>query len=321
MEKKTMVKKTLLNQTHSRPICYAYSQTLISAMPSKWKVARDVEIEEFKSIIPKIKEFVKNKVESLYPPKDMELLSKYNTTQNESCFWFTDRDEKDENGYIQSNSSKDIYANFDCDGYGRSYRYNSSGKEIGNLSIKDTIAIYFEEMVADGIDVMKYLFLSDWNKVNGVSKDYNGKRINSWTGEYRDLENSIEQYGKKFFTDNDVSLSVITPRSNHSCYERAVLVTPEEFELLSTWKNSLERIQLKWYKQAEEMKSLFKAYAEFIRTSKTLEQLVEKDPAFEHCRSKIVGTGTAVALSSVNSSLIDQCIAERQLQTGVSIAA
>ena len=49
-----MTKKTLLNQTHSRPICYAYSQTLVSAMPSKWKVARDVEIEEFKSIIPKI---------------------------------------------------------------------------------------------------------------------------------------------------------------------------------------------------------------------------------------------------------------------------
>ena len=316
-----MTKKTLLNQTHSRPICYAYSQTLVSAMPSKWKVARDIEIEEFKSIIPKIKEFVKNKVESLYPPKDMKLLSKYNATENESCFWFTDRDEKDENGYIQSNSSKDIYANFDCDGYGRSYRYNSSGKEIGNLSIKDTIAIYFEEMVADGIDVMKYLFLSDWNKVDGVSKDYNGKRINSWTGEYRDLENSIEEYGKKFFTDNDVSLSVITPRSNNSCYNRAILVTPEEFAFLSSWKNSLERIQLKWYKQAEEMKGLFKAYAEFIRTSKTLEQLIEKDPAFEHCRSKILGTGTAVALSAVNSSLIDQCIAERQLPTEVSLAA
>ena len=316
-----MTKKTLLNQTHSRPICYAYSQTLISAMPSKWKVARDVEIEEFESIIPKIKEFVKNKVESLYPPKDMELLSKYNATQNESCFWFTDRDEKDENGNIQRNSSKDIYANFDCDGYGLRYNYGSSGKEIGNLSIKDTIAIYFEEMVADGIDVMKYLFLSDWNKVKGISKDYNGKRISRYTGEYNDLERSIEQYGKKFFTDNDVALSVTTPRSNHSCYDRAILVTPEEFAFLSSWKNSLERIQLKWYKQAEEMKSLFKAYAEFIKTSKTLEQLIEKDPAFEHCRSKIVGTGTAVALSAVNSSLIDQCIAERQLPTEVSLAA
>jgi len=317
-----MTKKTLLNQTHSRPICYAYSQTLVSAMPSKWKVARDIEIEEFKSVIPKIKEFVKNKVESLYPPKDMELLSKYGTTRNESCFWFTDRDDaKNEDGNITRNSSKDIYANFDCQGYGRGYRYGSSDREIGNLSIKDIIAIYYEEMVADGIDVMKYLFLSDWNKVDGVSKDYNGKRINSWTGEYRDLERSIEEYGKKFFTDNDLSLSAITPRTSHSCYERAILVTPEEFTLLSTWKDAMERIHLKWYKQAEEMKSLFKAYAEFIKTSKTLEQLIEKDPAFEHCRSKIVGTGTAVALSSVNSSLINQCIAEKQLQTGVSLAA
>jgi len=316
-----MTKKTLLNQTHSRPICYAYSQTLVSAMPSKWKVARDIEIEEFKSIIPKIKEFVKNKVESLYPPKDMKILSQYDASRDESCFWFTDRDEKNKDGNITRNSSKDIYANFDCEGYGRSYRYGSSDREIGTLSIKDIIAIYYEEMVADGIDVMKYLFLSDWNKVDGISKDYNGKRINSWTGEYRDLERSIEQYGKKFFTDNDLSLSVITPRTNHSCYERAILVTPEEFALLSSWKNAIERIHLKWYKQAEEMKNMFKAYAEFIKTSKTLEQLIEKDPAFEHCRSKIVGTGTAVALSAVNSSLIDQCIAERQLQTGVSLAA
>ena len=316
-----MTKKTLLNQTHSRPICYAYSQTLVSTMPSKWKVARDIEIEEFKSIIPKIKEFVKNKLESLYPSKDMKVLSQYNATTNESCFWFTDRDEKNEDGNITRNSSKDIYANFDCDGYGLRYNYGSSGKEIGNLSIKDIIAIYYEEMVSDGIDVMKYLFLSDWNRVDGVSKDYNGKRISRYTGEYNDLERSIRNYGQKFFDDNDLSMSVITPRTNHSCYERAILVTPEEFALLSTWKNALERIQLKWHKQADEMKNMFKAYAELIRTSKTLEQLVEKDPAFEHCRSKIVGTGTAVALSAVNSSLIDQCIAERQLQTGVSIAA
>ena len=316
-----MTKKTLLNQTHSRPICYAYSQTLVSAMPSKWKVARDIEIEEFKSIIPKIKEFVKNKLESLYPQKDMEVLSKYDATRNESCFWFTDRDEKDENGNITRNSSKDIFANFDCEGYGRGYSYGSSDKEIGSLSIKDIIAIYYEEMVSDGIDVMKYLFLSDWNKVDGISIDYNGKRISRYTGEYDDLERSIKNYSKKFFDDNDVYLSATTPRTNHSCYERAILVTPEEFALLSTWKNALERIQLKWHKQADEMKNMFKAYAELIRTSKTLEQLVEKDPAFEHCRSKIVGTGTALALSSVNSSLIDQCIAERQLQTGVSIAA
>jgi len=316
-----MNKKVLLNQTHSRPICYAYSQTLVSAIPSKWKVARDIEIEEFKSIIPKIKEFVKNKVESLYPSKDMKVLSQYNATTNESCFWFTDRDEKDENGNIRRNSDKDIYANFDCEGYGRGYHYGSSNKEIGNLSTKDIIAIYYEEMVADGIDVMKYLFLSDWNKVDGISKDYNGKKINSWTDEFRGLRNSIDNYGKKFFTDNDIPFSAVTPNTNHSCYERAILVTPEEFALLSSWKNALERVHLKWHKQAEEMKNMFKAYAELIRTSKTLEQLVEKDPAFEHCRSKIVGTGTAVALSSVNSSLIDQCIAERQLQTEVSLVA
>ena len=34
---------------------------------------------------------------------------------------------------------------------------------------------------------MKYLFLSDWGKDNGgQSFDYNGKKINRWTKEYKD---------------------------------------------------------------------------------------------------------------------------------------
>ena len=63
------------------------------------------------------------------------------------------------------------------------------------------------------------------------------------------------------------------------------------------------------------------AYVEFIRNSRTLEKLIEKDPAFENCRHKIEGTGTALSLSSINSSLIDECIKNRVLNTDVSIAA
>ena len=58
-----MAAKIMLNQTHSRPICYAYAQELISSVPSKWKTARDEAIVDFKNIIPKIKGVVKNKIE------------------------------------------------------------------------------------------------------------------------------------------------------------------------------------------------------------------------------------------------------------------
>ena len=116
-----------------------------------------------------------------------------------------------------------------------------------------------------------------------------------------------------------MALTCITPRSQHSCYERAHLVTPEEYQLLYSWQDTLERVHLKWHKHREEMKEMFKAYAELIRTSKYLEQLIAKDPAFENIRHKITGTGTALALSGVNSSLIDECIAKRQLNDTVAV--
>ena len=310
-----MVAKTLpLNQTYSRPICYAYSQHLIAELPSKWKSARDEAIKEFKNTIPKIKELVKEKIGNLYPKGDLETLKKYELTNQESCFWFTDRDEKDDRGRTKK-TDRSIYANFDCEGYGSRYNYGSSNSsEIGNLSISDTIAIYFDDMVKDGIDVMKYLFLSDWGKDNnGQSFDYNGKKINRWTKEYKELEESIQAYSKKFFEENDMSMEFTMPNSNYSCYQRAHLVSEEQYQVLYSWTDAIERIQLKWHKQKDEMKAMFKAYAELIRTSKNLEQLVKKDSAFESCRSKIMGTGTAVALSSINSSLIDECIARRNI--------
>ena len=310
-----MVAKTLpLNQTYSRPICYAYSQHLIAGLPSKWKTARDEAIKEFKNTIPKIKELVKEKIGGLYPKEDLKTLKKYELTNQESCFWFTDRDEKDVQGRTKK-TDRSIYANFNCKGYGGHYNYGSSkSSEIGNLSKNDTIAIYFDDMVKEGVDVMKYLFLSDWGKDNsGQSFDYNGKKINRWTNEYKVLEKSIEAYSTKFFKENDMSMEFTMPNSNYSCYQRAHLVSEEQYQVLYSWTDAMETIQLKWHKQKEEMKAMFKAYAELIRTSKNLEQLVEKDSAFESCRSKIMGTGTAVALSSINSSLIDECIAKRNL--------
>jgi len=309
-----MATKTLpLNQTHSRPICYAYAQHLIAGLPSKWKTARDEAIKEFKNTIPKIKELVKEKINGLYPKEDLETLKKYELTNQESCFWFTDRNEKSNEGNIKV-TDRSIYANFNCKGYGDRYSYGSSKKEIGSLSTSDTIAIYFDDMVKDGIDVMKYLFLSDWGKDSGgQSFDYNNKKVNSWTSEYQALEKSIKAYGTKFFEDNDMGMEFTMPNSNYSCYQRAHLVSEEQYQVLYSWTNAMEVIQLKWHKQKEEMKTMFKAYAELIRTSKNLEQLVEKDSAFESCRSKIMGTGTALALSSINSSLIDECIAKRKI--------
>ena len=303
--------KTMLNQTMSRPILYAYAQEVIAKTPSKWLTGKKKKIEEFKECIPAIKETVRNKISSLYPKEELAVLKKYELTNQESCFWFTDREE-DTNRNARG-KERSIYANFKCEGYGRGYSYGSSdSNEIGNLSTKDTIALYFEDMVKDGVDVMKYLFMEDNDR-----RDYNGKRW-SWN-EHTKLKGDIDSYGKTFFEDNDMSMEFTMPNSNYSCYQRAHLVTPEEYQILLVWKDKLENIQLQWHKHYEEMKEKFKAYAELIRSSRNLESVVEVWSEAENVRHKIAGTGTAVALSNISQSVIEQDMLARQAADTVAV--
>ena len=303
--------KTMLNQTMSRPILYAYAQEMIAKTPSKWLTGKMEKIEEFKACIPVIKEMVRNKISGLYPKEELAVLKKYELTNQESCFWFTDRKKETEDRHHR-NDERSIYANFDCKGYGSRYRYGSSkSKEIGNLSTKDTIALYFEDMVKDGVDVMKYLFMEANDR-----QDYNGKRC-SWS-EQSALEKSIKSYGTKFFEDNDMSMEFTMPNSNYSCYQRAHLVTPEEYQILCVWSDKLESIQLQWHKHYEEMKEKFKHYAQLIRGSRTLEAVIEDWSEAENVRHKISGTGTAVALCTVGKSIIQQDMLARQAKDKVA---
>ena len=180
------------------------------------------------------------------------------------------------------------------------------------MSTKDTIALYFEDMVKDGVDVMKYLFMEANDR-----QDYNGKRC-SWS-EQSALEKSIKSYGTKFFEDNDMSMEFTMPNSNYSCYQRAHLVTPEEYKILCVWSDKLESIQLQWHKHYEEMKEKFKHYAQLIRGSRTLEAVIEDWSEAENVRHKISGTGTAVALCTVGKSIIQQDMLARQAKDKIAV--
>ena len=305
--------KTMLNQTVSRPILYAYAQEQIAKTPSKWLNEKNKKIQEFLACIPQIKEIVKNKIGNLYPKEELAILKKYELTNQESCFWFTDREEESKNRH-SSNKERSVYANFDCDGYGRGYSYGSSkNNEIGNLSRDDLIALYYEDMVANGIDVVKYKFVED----NGC--DYNGKKATTYHQEIRGIKEKIDGYQSKFFEDNNMSMEFTMPNSNYSCYQRAHLITPEEYQVFMIWNDKLEGIRLKWHKHYEEMKEKFKAYAELIRSSKTLEQVIDVWSEAENVRHKISGTGTALALSSISESVIQQDMAERKLADTVAV--
>ena len=300
--------KTMLNQTVSRPILYAYAQEQIAKTPSKWLGEKKKAIDEFLATIPKIKQIVKDKISTLTPQEDLDVLAKYDMTEQESCFWFTDTETENARQDKQS-----IYANFACDGYGRHYYYNSSKREVGNLSTDDLIAIYYEDMVANGIDVVKYKFVQDNNC------DYNGKRMNTYHKEIRDIRDKIDAYQQKFFDDTDLAMSFTVPRSSSSCHQRARIITSEQLAVFDDYLSKLERIRLKWHKHYEEMKEKFKAYAELIRSSKNLEQVIEVWSEAENVKHKITGTGTALALSSVSQSVIQQDMAERKLADTVAV--
>ena len=298
----------MLNQTVSRPILYAYAQEQIAKTPSKWLGEKKKAINEFLATIPKIKQIVTDKISNLTPQEDLDVLAKYDMTEQESCFWFTDTESKD-----ARQDKNSIYANFACNGYGNSYYYNSSRREVGNLSTDDLIAIYYEDMVANGIDVVKYKFVQD-NQC-----DYNGKRMDTYHKEVREISDKFDKYQSKFFEDNDMAMEFTMPNSNYSCYQRAHLITPEEYQIFMIWQDKLEGVRLKWYKHYNEMKEKFKAYAELIRSSKNLEQVIEVWSEAENVKHKITGTGTALALSSISESIIQQDMAERKLADTVAV--
>ena len=300
--------KTTLNQTMSRPILYEYAQEQIAKTPNKWAGETKKAIQEFLATLPKIKKIVTDKISTLTPQEDLDVLAKYDMTEQESCFWFTDTDTENARRDKQS-----IYANFSCKGYSNYYHYGSSKREVGNLSTDDLIALYYEDMVANGIDVVKYKFVQD------NDCDYNGKRMNTYHKEIRDIREKIDAYQKKFFDDNDLNMSFTVPKSNNSCHQRARLITSEQLAVFDDYLSKLERVHLKWHKHYEQMKEKFKAYAELIRSSKNLEQVVEVWSEAENVRHKITGTGTALALSSISESVIQQDMAERKLADTVAV--
>ena len=300
--------KTMLNQTMSRPILYEYAQEQIAKTPNKWAGETKKAIEEFLATIPKIKQIVTDKISTLTPQEDLDVLAKYDMTEQEYCFWFTDTETENARQDKQS-----IYANFSCKGYSNYYHYGSSKREVGNLSTDDLIALYYEDMVANGIDVVKYKFVKD------NDCDYNGKRMNTYHKEIRDIRDKIDAYQQKFFEDNDLAMSFTVPRSQSSCHQRARIITSEQLAVFDDYLSKLERVHLKWHKHYEQMKEKFKAYAELIRSSKNLEQVVEVWSEAENVRHKITGTGTALALSSISQSVIQQDMEERKLADTVAV--
>jgi hypothetical protein len=301
-----MARKLLLNQTVSRPMLYALAQEKISTTPREVLDELAETVKDFFDYIPKVTQFMKDRLSNLMPESDAQVLRNYGLTRTERCFWFTDKDSELANIGSSSNE-RDWFVSFEQD----SWNSYSSDRSIGKLSRDDLIALYYTDMVSNGIDVMKYLFVEE------EGKDYNGKTVSYYNSEQRDRRESIGKYNIKFFEDNgldseDLSFEVPYDSNNRSCHQRARLITEEQHDILAQYKYKLGAVRLVWHKALEQMKKEFQVYKQIIKHSKTLEAVANEWPEAEEIRHKLEGTGTALALSTADRSVIQEGMARRE---------
>lgn len=301
-----MARKLLLNQTVSRPMLYALAQEKISTTPREVLDELAETVKDFFDYIPKVKQFMKDRLSNLMPESDAQVLRNYGLTRTERCFWFTDKDSELANIGSSSNE-RDWFVSFEQD----SWNSYSSDRSIGRLRKEDLIALYYTDMVSNGIDVMKYLFVDE------EGKDYNGKTVSYYNSEQRDRRESIGKYNIKFFEDNgldseDLSFEVPYDSNNRSCHQRARLITEEQHDILAQYKYKLGAVRLVWHKALEQMKKEFQVYRQLIKNAKTLEAVADEWPEAEEVRHKLEGTGTALALSTADRSIIQEGMARRE---------
>lgn len=301
-----MARKLLLNQTVSRPMLYALAQEKISTTPREVLDELAETVKDFFDYIPKVKQFMKDRLSNLMPESDAQVLRNYGLTRTERCFWFTDKDSELANIGSSSNE-RDWFVSFEQD----SWNSYSSDRSIGRLRKEDLIALYYTDMVSNGIDVMKYLFVEE------EGKDYNGKTVSYYNSEQRDRRESIGKYNIKFFEDNgldseDLSFEVPYDSNNRSCHQRARLITAEQHDILAQYKYKLGAVRLVWHKALEQMKKEFQVYRQLIKNAKTLEAVADEWPEAEEVRHKLEGTGTALALSTADRSIIQEGMARRE---------
>ena len=301
-----MARKLLLNQTVSRPMLYALAQEKISTTPREVLDELAETVKDFFDYIPKVKQFMKDRLSNLMPESDAQVLRNYGLTRTERCFWFTDKDSELANIGSSSNE-RDWFVSFEQD----SWNSYSSDRSIGRLRKEDLIELYYTDMVSNGIDVMKYLFVEE------EGKDYNGKTVSYYNSEQRDRRESIGKYNIKFFEDNgldseDLSFEVPYDSNNRSCHQRARLITEEQHDILAQYKYKLGAVRLVWHKALAQMKAEFQVYRQLIKNAKTLEAVADEWPEAEEVRHKLEGTGTALALSTADRSIIQEGMARRE---------
>lgn len=291
----TKQKRTLLNDKVKRPILYALARKKVAQTPLKSTEEHKANLQAIKDHVPLMKKTLKTIVDRNFPADDMKILSKYNVTRDEGCFYLKN---------TQSDNDQ-IYVNLK---EGSSY-YSTSNAISTPFTDTQACTLFIDEMANSGVDTMNYLAYRDNTLGRRVS-------YNQFCAEREKIEPITKRINAEYgFGGDDTSFT--TPSSGHYCHNRALSINAEEEKVFTDYKLLVENAEKSANAIIKDRQSVLDDYYALIRSSKYFEQVLEVWGEASEVSEQMGRTIADNAISVVSSDALER-IKQDQLKRSVS---
>jgi hypothetical protein len=249
----TKQKRTLLNDKVKRPILYALARKKVAQTPLKSTEEHKANLQAIKDHVPLMKKTLKTIVDRNFPADDMKILSKYNVTREEGCFYLKNTHSDNDQIYVNLKE-------------GSSY-YSTSNAISTPFTDTQACTLFIDEMANNGIDTMNYLAYRDNTLGRRVS-------YNQFCAERDKIEPITKQINAEYgFGGDDTSFT--TASSGHYCHNRALSINSEEEKVFTDYKLLIENAEKSANAIIKDRQSVLDDYYALIRSSKYFEQVLE----------------------------------------------
>ena len=291
----TKQKRTLLNDKVKRPILYALARKKVAQTPLKSTEEHKANLQAIKDHVPLMKKTLKTIVDRNFPADDMKILSKYNVTRDEGCFYLKNT----------HSDSDQIYVNLkESSGY-----YSSSNAITTPFTDTQACTLFIDEMANNGIDTMNYLAYRDSSLGRRVS-------YNQFCAERDKIEPITKQINAEYgFGGDDTSFT--TASSGHYCHNRALSINSEEEKVFTDYKLLIENAEKSANAIIKDRQSVLDDYYALIRSSKYFEQVLEVWGEASEVSEQMGRTIADNAVSVVSSDALER-IKQDQLKRSAS---
>mgnify|MGYP003671401957 FL=1 len=299
-----MASKTLLNKDN-RVLLLNFAKAQIAKTDSQEKQEYLETRQEYFDSFEPCKQVIKDMIAKLYSKDDLKVLAKHSLQEQESCFWLKE----------DAEAEREVYVSMPPKGCSEGHTYYSSNRRSSKVAKPDTgedrLALFHDEMVAEGINITDYLAYE-----NSYGKNSQGKRMTY--AENDSIRSKIKDFADKEW-HNHVSfegMSFAVPYSKNSCHQRARLMSTAKIEPFLQNARLFEGLQIAFTTLQKSREKLFEAYKGLIMASKYFETILETW-AEASAMSAHVGRKGETALSIVSEdaiNLIKQDQLKRKMQ-------